>query len=99
MQGFFALLFLILIKTLATHERKKTKMNDVKALFFDVGGTVFDWKTTAQERIQELADEKGLPIDSGSEDNVDTGFGKTSEATKFDVEAEGFDALCRQLQV
>ena len=39
-------------------------MNDVKGLFFDVGGTVFDWKNTAREKIQELADEKGQAIDS-----------------------------------
>ena len=25
-------------------------MNSVKALFFDVGGTVFDWKNTAREQ-------------------------------------------------
>jgi 2-haloacid dehalogenase len=39
-------------------------MNDVKALFFDVGGTVFDWKNTAREQIQKLADEQGQAIDS-----------------------------------
>ena len=41
-------------------------MNNVKGLFFDVGGTVFDWKSTARERIQELADAKGAPVDSES---------------------------------
>ena len=39
-------------------------MEDVKGLFFDVGGTVFDWKNTARENIQKLADEKGDSIDS-----------------------------------
>jgi len=39
-------------------------MENVKGLFFDVGGTVFDWKNTAQEKIQELADTKGHTIDS-----------------------------------
>lgn len=39
-------------------------MNEVKGLFFDVGGTVFDWKNTAREKIQELADGKGQTIDS-----------------------------------
>lgn len=39
-------------------------MENVKALFFDVGGTVFDWKNTARENIQKLADQKGEPIDS-----------------------------------
>ena len=39
-------------------------MENVKGLFFDVGGTVFDWKNTARENIQKLADEKGESIDS-----------------------------------
>lgn len=39
-------------------------MKDVKGLFFDVGGTVFDWKNTARGNIRKLADEKGLAIDS-----------------------------------
>ena len=39
-------------------------MDKVKGLFFDVGGTVFDWKNTARERIQELADASGTKIDS-----------------------------------
>ena len=39
-------------------------MDNVKGLFFDVGGTVFDWKNTARERIQELADARGSGIDS-----------------------------------
>ena len=39
-------------------------MENVKGLFFDVGGTVFDWKNTARGNIQKLADEKGESIDS-----------------------------------
>ena len=39
-------------------------MDNVRGLFFDVGGTVFDWKNTTREKIQELADEKGEAIDS-----------------------------------
>jgi len=39
-------------------------MENVKGLFFDVGGTIFDWKNTARERIQELADVRGKEIDS-----------------------------------
>ena len=39
-------------------------MENVKGLFFDVGGTVFDWKNTARENIQKLAGEKGESIDS-----------------------------------
>lgn len=38
-------------------------MENVKGLFFDVGGTVFDWKNTVRAKIQELADEKGQVID------------------------------------
>ncbi len=30
-------------------------MQQVKGLFFDVGGTVFDWKNTVKSRIEELA--------------------------------------------
>lgn len=39
-------------------------MNEVKGLFFDVGGTVFDWKNTAREQIQKLANEQSQAIDS-----------------------------------
>ncbi len=35
-----------------------------KDSFFDVGGTVFDWKNTARQRIQELADARDDDIDS-----------------------------------
>lgn len=45
---------------------RKAVMSELKALFFDVGGTIFDWKSTARERIQELADGKGVTIDSQS---------------------------------
>ncbi len=39
-------------------------MKGIKTLFFDVGGTVFDWKNTARENIRKLADYKGRSIDS-----------------------------------
>ena len=39
-------------------------MKKVKGLFFDVGGTVFDWKNTVREKIQELAEKRGNDIDS-----------------------------------
>jgi 2-haloacid dehalogenase len=39
-------------------------MENVKALFFDVGGTVFDWKFTVRERIAALATDSGQTIDS-----------------------------------
>jgi 2-haloacid dehalogenase len=38
-------------------------MENVKGLFFDVGGTVFDWKNTAKENIQELAEAHAQSID------------------------------------
>jgi len=38
-------------------------MENVKGLFFDVGGTVFDWKNTAKENIQQLADANSQTID------------------------------------
>lgn len=41
-------------------------MDKVKGLFFDVGGTIFDWKNTARARVQELADAQGTEIDSES---------------------------------
>lgn len=41
-------------------------MKTIKGLFFDVGGTVFDWKNTARENIQRLAEEQGESIDSGA---------------------------------
>lgn len=39
-------------------------MKKIKGLFFDVGGTVFDWKNTVREKIKELANEKNHTIDS-----------------------------------
>ncbi|MBU1044598.1 MAG: hypothetical protein KJ915_09425 [Candidatus Omnitrophica bacterium] len=38
-------------------------MDNIRALFFDVGGTIFDWKNTAREKIQTLAAEKGQVMD------------------------------------
>ena len=38
-------------------------METVKGLFFDVGGTVFDWKNTASEKIHQLAKAKAQTID------------------------------------
>jgi len=39
-------------------------MNNVQALLFDVGGTIFDWKNTVRERLQELAGAEAETIDS-----------------------------------
>ncbi|MCA9983145.1 MAG: HAD-IA family hydrolase [Anaerolineales bacterium] len=41
-------------------------MDQIKALLFDVGGTVFDWKTTAQTQIEALASRHGAAIDSAA---------------------------------
>ena len=38
-------------------------MDEVKGLFFDVGGTVFDWKNTVRGRVQELAEILGESVD------------------------------------
>jgi 2-haloacid dehalogenase len=38
-------------------------MDNVKGLFFDVGGTIFDWKNTARKQVSRLAREKGQAID------------------------------------
>lgn len=39
-------------------------MENIKALLFDVGGTVFNWKNTARQQILKLADEQNQTIDS-----------------------------------
>lgn len=39
-------------------------MNNIKALFFDVGGTIFDWKNTAKAHITALAAEHNQSIDA-----------------------------------
>ncbi|MBA2882771.1 2-haloacid dehalogenase [Desulfosalsimonas propionicica] len=39
-------------------------MKAIRGLFFDVGGTVFDWKNTARENIEKLAKQHGEAIDS-----------------------------------
>jgi 2-haloacid dehalogenase len=39
-------------------------MKPVKALFFDVGGTVFDWKNTAKVQIETLARKNSQAVDS-----------------------------------
>lgn len=39
------------------------KIPGVKALTFDVGGTVFDWRGTIEGNIQSLSAEKGVEVD------------------------------------
>ena len=40
------------------------KFPGVKALTFDVGGTVFDWRGAIESEIQRLSDEKGVEVDA-----------------------------------
>lgn len=39
-------------------------IDDISTLFFDVGGTIFDWKNTAKTQIELLAQAHGEQIDS-----------------------------------
>jgi 2-haloacid dehalogenase len=39
-------------------------VDKIKGLFFDVGGTVFDWKSTAIEKVNKIAQSKGLTLDT-----------------------------------
>lgn len=41
-------------------------MEGIKALFFDVGGTVFDWKNTVREQIRPLARQHQCEVDGAS---------------------------------
>ena len=36
----------------------------IKALTFDVGGTVFDWHATIRDAVQHVAQAKGAPVDA-----------------------------------
>jgi len=56
-------------------------MDNIKGLFFDVGGTVFDWKNTVREKIQALADEKNISLDS-------TAFANDWRGEMFKVHAQ-----------
>ncbi len=40
------------------------KISGVKALTFDVGGTVFDWRGTIEGEVRGLADARGADVDS-----------------------------------
>lgn len=39
-------------------------MDNIRNLFFDVGGTVFDWKNTVKKAIAEMAKNHGQQLDS-----------------------------------
>jgi len=40
------------------------KIPGIKALTFDVGGTVFDWRGTIESEVQRLSDEQGADVDA-----------------------------------
>ena len=40
--------------------------NGIKALTFDVGGSVFDWQTATRRAIREIADTRGVEVDDGA---------------------------------
>src|SRR5262245_60582545 len=42
-----------------------TEVPAVKALVFDVFGTVVDWRTSVTREVEELAKQKGLKVDPG----------------------------------
>ena len=37
--------------------------NGIKALTFDVGGSIFDWQTSTRRAVRELADARGVTVD------------------------------------
>ncbi len=39
-------------------------LSDIKALTFDVGGTVFDWHSTIRDEVARLAGERGVEVDA-----------------------------------
>ena len=40
--------------------------NGIKALTFDVGGSVFDWQTATRRAVRDLADRRGVAVDDGA---------------------------------
>ncbi len=41
-------------------------LNTIKALTFDVGGTIFDWHHTIRDEVERLAQERGVEMDCAS---------------------------------
>lgn len=41
-------------------------IDDVRALTFDVGGTVFDWQSATRRAVGALAEERGAELDAGA---------------------------------
>jgi 2-haloacid dehalogenase len=42
------------------------RLNDVKVLTFDVGGTIFDWHTAVAHAVGDLASSKGVEVDASA---------------------------------
>ena len=40
--------------------------NGIKALTFDVGGSIFDWQTSTRRAVRELADDRGVTVDDAA---------------------------------
>ena len=40
--------------------------NGIKALTFDVGGSVFDWQTSTRKAVRGFADARGVEVDDGA---------------------------------
>ena len=40
-----------------------TDLSEIKALTFDIGGTVFDWRGTIEEEVGRLAEARGADVD------------------------------------
>ena len=40
--------------------------NGIKALTFDVGGSVFDWQTATRKAVRGIADARGVEVDDGA---------------------------------
>ncbi len=40
--------------------------NGIKALTFDVGGSVFDWQTATRRAVREIADARNVEVDDGA---------------------------------
>jgi FMN phosphatase YigB (HAD superfamily) len=62
------------------------KISGVKALTFDVGGTVFDWRGAIEEEVQRLSDAQSADVDSRQ-------FA-TSGASKM-LRIGYFDVMCK----
>ena len=42
---------------------RKNMRNGIKALTFDVGGSIFDWQTATRRAVRALANARGATVD------------------------------------